>query len=899
MSGVVCLADATEEGGSPPVKGTVRGGYAFSHPEWKRPWRSRSQQKQADLIAVKELVSESERQKTTALRRQLHATQQELRLRETEQTADVAFLIREKELELKEKDDLIKQQKEESSHRQAALRRQIDALQKAREEDRALKEAEIRSLHKESLKRTEDFSRDAAAQSRYHKQEIESMKEIIEAKEREIVEAEKRYKKETIELIESKDAHAASLLKQLHEVDENWRKALSDQQDRSNELRKQDLQRNAELDATVVSSKDNVSELNRKITSLERKISDADSAHTGWTTRILSQVDTMIASFDTPPPEVTIPQKEKPSSPLGERCWSRMLQLWELVKLKHSEFKDLRIKSEDREIELSNDRRSERERWEDRRRDMLSLERETSALREKQTRLEAAFKEVIDHAGKMENCESRLTSRLKFFIDDLKEGEKFRCQTTSIPPPREGLLPIVYVAGHGIPLWSNKSLFRNSMDILSSIVRTKAHSYGGYETASKGDGYIFLFSSMSDACEFCIETQISLYETQWPEQLLAHTDIKGSDSNWNGIRCKMAIHCGEVKVQDFGMHRERRYHGPGLIYVAALLKKTAPGQIVLGSAAWDLAQQIVDKMPVEVTSLGTHSVFTSTSGNGQDADKLMQMLPSRFSGRRFPPIPHTEQHSVDYQETLCDETSVEVTFFQQLGTDLRRAIELVTSEVEEIGKSVVITTSKLKNMRHQREWKPEDMVSCFATIDEMMLQHDRTRRTIHELSLQQQTLQKEQRALEVALTVNNEGMSSSAEHSREILVIRQKHDEQMHAMQSQCKAEAQRLLSSLMKRDELQNRNMALSAIAGSDDVLGIGNLMNQNNEFAGTSSSSRRNNSASKRNPRRGTAASWARSRTAAVPRTPTRREVTSPIPLLSPSARSKADSFLGMSLP
>ena len=897
MSGVRCLADADESGRSPPVKSEIaRGGYAFSHPEWKRPWRNKSQQRNADVIAIKELESESQRQKSTALRRQLDAVQQELRHKESEQNADVTYLMKEKELELKEKDSIIKRLKEEASHRQAALRRQLESLQKLREDERNAKDSEIRELHKEAIRQTEDFSKDAATQSRYHKQEIESMKQVIESKEKELISAEGKFKKELANVIESKDAGATSLLKQLHEADENWRSALDSQQNRSNDLRKQDLMRNSEMETKILSSKDSVATLNRKMTTLERKLVDTETAHTSWTSRITSQIDTMMSSFTSPPPDVTIAPKEKPSQPLDERCWMRVLQLWELIQLTHSEHRILKNKIDDRDSNLAEQTRSEKERWEDRRRDMLSLEREASSLREKQQRLEGACKEVIEHANKMENKEQRLTSRLKFFIDDLKDAEKFRSLPTATTAPRQGLLPIVFVSGHGIPMWSDKVMFRNSMDLLSGTIRVKAHAYAGYEAASKGDEYVFIFGSMSDACEFCIETQIALHETQWPPQLLEHTDIKGTDDMWRGIRCKMSIHCGEVKLQNFGMHRERRYHGNGMIYASSLSAKTAPGQILLSSAAWEIAQHTVDKLRVEVASLGSHTVINSITGNGADSDQLMQMLPIRFASRRFPPIPQSEQHAVGYQESFCDETNTETIAFHQQGNDLRKAIELIASEVEEIGKRIIVVTTKLKNMQRERLWKPEDMVSCFATIDELMLQHDRTRRSLQDLSFQHQTVLKEQRSLETALAVTSEGMASSSEHSREILILKQKHEEQMHALQSQCKSEAQRLLSSIMKRDEAQNRNLALSAIAGSDDMLGVGHFINQHDD--GHTTASRRTASNTKRNPRRGTAASWARSRTT-IPRTPTRRDVTSPIPLISPSARSKADSFLGMSLP
>ena len=79
---------------------------------------------------------------------------------------------------------------------------------------------------------------------------------------------------------------------------------------------------------------------------------------------------------------------------------------------------------------------------------------------------------------------------------------------------------------------------------------THHHTTHPLQTVSKGDSFLFLFIDNTDACAFALDVQLSLYSANWPEALLSLHEMK-PDNLWRGLRAKVAVHYGDVKVPAF------------------------------------------------------------------------------------------------------------------------------------------------------------------------------------------------------------------------------------------------------------------------------------------------------------------------------------------------------------
>ena len=449
------------------ARSSRRGEHAFSHPEWDRPWRSPAQQEAADTLALKEIEAEKQAQNCTVLRRQLRLAEAELKKTAAERAADLDFLDQERREEGRAKDRVVEQLREDGSRVEMALRRQMVALQKKKEEEAREADERHAALERTMAKQVEAHSKDLVEQADRHTKEVESMMKVIESKERELVESESRHKKETEVALDARDSSSAGLLKQLHDVDGNWRQALDQQQERSNELRRADLVRIAALEGSLLEEKERHAEAAKKATLLERRRLSDDSSQQLWATKLTSHVDTMINSFQAAPPSVTVDAKDKPSDPLSERLWTRLLQLWELVKEEHASHRAATHGLSDGRKQAKDAERAGRERWDERRRELLALEYSVDDVRQKQDRLGHAFGELRALAERMEQAERHLGDRLSFYIDDAEAAAELRLQPSAPPAPRAGLLSVVCVSAVGTPFWADKLMVcgENTCDV--------------------------------------------------------------------------------------------------------------------------------------------------------------------------------------------------------------------------------------------------------------------------------------------------------------------------------------------------------------------------------------------------------------------------------------------------
>ena len=337
-----------------------------------------------------------------------------------------------------------------------------------------------------------------------------------------------------------------------------------------------------------------------------------------------------------------------------------------------------------------------------------------------------------------------------------------------------------------------------------------------------------------------------------------------------------------TQLVNSGSLPERRYGGEAFVHCAALLGKVAPGQIVVSGAVWEVVQGCVDELPrCEITSLGVHAV---AAGDGTQNDRLMQLVPHGLAGRRFPPVSHVESENLSHLEPLAEALRIEAEVFHTDGEGLRRGLEVVSEELEQVGKAAIVCTGRLRSLQVVKPWKPEDLVSAFATIDELMLHHDTSRKALEDVSLAQDELTRQQHSLEAAVSIHSQGLMTELEHRRELQALKAAHQEELVALQAQCKAEAQRLLVSVMKTDAGGGGGSHNNTFAS--DSIQVFKKESFNDSRASLSAKQPKYKSL---HTKRGGVATWGRG-----------GQKRNKSPGLSPSIRSRPDSLLGgISLP
>eukprot|EP01062_Namystynia_karyoxenos_P029467 TRINITY_DN2212_c4_g1_i1.p1 TRINITY_DN2212_c4_g1~~TRINITY_DN2212_c4_g1_i1.p1 ORF type:complete len:964 (+),score=166.12 TRINITY_DN2212_c4_g1_i1:111-3002(+) len=97
----------------------------------------------------------------------------------------------------------------------------------------------------------------------------------------------------------------------------------------------------------------------------------------------------------------------------------------------------------------------------------------------------------------------------------------------------------------------------DALDIHNRFMRRTTAATGGYEVKTIGDAFMLAFASVGDACAFALDAQQGLLRQQWPRELLQHPlcrpqCVAGKGEPvliWNGLRVRVGINCGEVRVE--------------------------------------------------------------------------------------------------------------------------------------------------------------------------------------------------------------------------------------------------------------------------------------------------------------------------------------------------------------
>eukprot|EP01065_Artemidia_motanka_P029844 TRINITY_DN35908_c0_g1_i1.p1 TRINITY_DN35908_c0_g1~~TRINITY_DN35908_c0_g1_i1.p1 ORF type:complete len:1098 (+),score=200.23 TRINITY_DN35908_c0_g1_i1:67-3294(+) len=140
-------------------------------------------------------------------------------------------------------------------------------------------------------------------------------------------------------------------------------------------------------------------------------------------------------------------------------------------------------------------------------------------------------------------------------------------------------------------LWEHAGdSMREALGLHNSLLRKVIDDTGGYEVKIIGDAFMVAYESPEDAVRFGLDAQCALVGcNQWPELLLEHplctpTDDKLGRRIWNGVRIRVGIHVGEVRVELNPVNKRADYFGNTVNRAARCESSSVGGMVCITSS---------------------------------------------------------------------------------------------------------------------------------------------------------------------------------------------------------------------------------------------------------------------------------------------------------------------------
>ena len=170
--------------------------------------------------------------------------------------------------------------------------------------------------------------------------------------------------------------------------------------------------------------------------------------------------------------------------------------------------------------------------------------------------------------------------------------------------------------------------FRAILGQHDRCLRTCIDEHGGYEVKTEGDAFFVAFATARAAVAFCVDAQLRLHTTPWPDALCRQPDA-ATEPGFHGVRVRMGVHLGvPIATRDPTTGRAD-YLGPVVNRAARVASRARGGEILVSEA---VMHALRDGPPggVRVEDLGTHAL------RGLDRpEHLWRLVPCALEARRF------------------------------------------------------------------------------------------------------------------------------------------------------------------------------------------------------------------------------------------------------------------------
>eukprot|EP01064_Diplonema_japonicum_P004912 TRINITY_DN13247_c0_g3_i1.p1 TRINITY_DN13247_c0_g3~~TRINITY_DN13247_c0_g3_i1.p1 ORF type:complete len:848 (+),score=149.03 TRINITY_DN13247_c0_g3_i1:54-2597(+) len=141
-------------------------------------------------------------------------------------------------------------------------------------------------------------------------------------------------------------------------------------------------------------------------------------------------------------------------------------------------------------------------------------------------------------------------------------------------------------------IWEkHTSGMRAAMEHHNDIMREAITEANGYEVKTIGDAFMVAFDTACEAFIYGLRSQVMLYEAQWPNQILDHPLCKKTEGLWNGLRVRIGIHTGPVKLELNPTTGRTDYMGPTVNKAARVESASAGGAVAYTEEAWEAVSE--------------------------------------------------------------------------------------------------------------------------------------------------------------------------------------------------------------------------------------------------------------------------------------------------------------------
>ena len=164
------------------------------------------------------------------------------------------------------------------------------------------------------------------------------------------------------------------------------------------------------------------------------------------------------------------------------------------------------------------------------------------------------------------------------------------------------------------------------MKLHDEVLRKSMKTYFGYELLVRGDAFLVVFHSVSDALSWALQVQLDLMEAAWPAE--SHNVTAGTQQEfgrYNGLRVRMGIHCGTV---DKCIKHQGKivYEGAVMKQVTSVADAGVGGGILLSQATLPLSANIA--IPYVMFDQGLHKMNDFTK-----PQRLKEIYPEALQSR--------------------------------------------------------------------------------------------------------------------------------------------------------------------------------------------------------------------------------------------------------------------------
>jgi class 3 adenylate cyclase len=199
------------------------------------------------------------------------------------------------------------------------------------------------------------------------------------------------------------------------------------------------------------------------------------------------------------------------------------------------------------------------------------------------------------------------------------------------PPQNVATIVLTDVQG-STSLWeANPQAMQEALDLHDKILRRFCAFHNGYEIDTEGDAFFLAFHTPMDAFGFALDTQSSLFDTEWSEEIL-NIPAASAQGCFRGLRVRMGIHQGPVTACKNEVTGRTEYVGEAMSIAKCVEGMTHGGQILTTFETWNAAsyKAEADLGSPQVVDLGCH--LLNPKGMDEPIERrIIQLVPASLS----------------------------------------------------------------------------------------------------------------------------------------------------------------------------------------------------------------------------------------------------------------------------